>query len=408
MTEFKGPHPEIISVLLVEDNAADAGLIRALLDDASAPVFELTHVTQLSHIPAALSRKRFDVILLDLSLPDAFGMDTVMRAHSMSPNTPIVVMSNMGDQDTAVKAVQIGAQDYLFKGSVDTNLLVRSVRYAIERKRTETMREALLDEFDQRVRERTGELLLANEKLQQEIEERKRVEQMLRESEQQLRKLSSQLMTAQENERKRISRELHDELGQSLTIIKMRLRFIQENLMNDQTVLREECENSMLYINQVIENMRRLSQDLSPSILEDLGLAAALRCVIGNFTKNSTIQIAQDIADINDLLPQDSQIILYRILQEALTNISKHSVAVQASVVIRSHADRVSFSVEDNGKGFPIEQNAARNATQKGLGLKSMSERVRMLGGSLNVWSQEGKGTRINFSIPIKREKDSL
>ena len=132
--------------------------------------------------------------------------------------------------------------------------------------------------------------MLANEKLQQEIEERKRAEQMLRESEQQLRSLSYQLMATQEKERKRISRELHDELGQSLTIIKMRLRFIQENLMHDQIVLREECENSMLYINQVIENMRRLSQDLSPSVLEDLGLTVALRWVISNFTKNGDYQ----------------------------------------------------------------------------------------------------------------------
>jgi signal transduction histidine kinase len=188
----------------------------------------------------------------------------------------------------------------------------------------------------------------------------------------------------------------------------MRLRFIQENLMNDQTILKDECEDSMLYINHVIENMRRLSQDLSPSILEDLGLAAALRWVIGNFAKKSTIQIAQDIADINHLLPQDSQIILYRILQEALTNIGKHSSAARASVVIRRHADRISFSVEDDGKGFDIGQTTLRYETQKGLGLNSMNERVRMLGGSLNVWSQEGKGTRLNFSIPINKEKDAL
>ena len=195
-------------------------------------------------------------------------------------------MSNMGDEEIAVKAVQMGAQDYLFKGSVDNSLLVRSIRYAIERKRAETMREALLDELDQHVKERTKDLLLTNERLQQEIEERKRAEQMLRASEQQLRSLSYQLMTTQEKERKRISRELHDELGQSLTIIKMRLRFIQENLGPDQVILREECENSMLYINQVIENMRRLSQDLSPSVLEDLGLTVALRWVISNFAKN--------------------------------------------------------------------------------------------------------------------------
>lgn len=400
MTELQGPHPEIISVLLVEDNAADARLIGVLLDDAAAPVFELVHVTQLSHLSEALSRKHFDVILLDLSLPDAYGLDTVMRAHSMSPNAPIVVMSNMGDEEIAVKTVQMGAQDYLFKGSVDTNLLVRSIRYAIERKKAETMREALLDELDQRVKERTKDLLLTNERLQQEIEERKRAEHMLRASEQQLRSLSYQLMAAQEKERKRISRELHDELGQSLTVIKMRLRFIQENLRHDQIILKEECENSMLYINQVIENMRRLSQDLSPSVLEDLGLTVALRWVISNFTKNGTIRIAQDIMNIDKLLPADAQIILYRILQETLTNIAKHSGAAHVSVAIRDQDGGVTFYVEDDGKGFNMGPSLTARTTPIGLGLKTMDERVRMLGGTLSIWSQEGKGTRIAFSIP--------
>jgi signal transduction histidine kinase len=400
MVELQGPHPEVISVLLVEDNAADARLIGALLDDASAPSFELMHVTQLSRLPEVLSRRRFDVILLDLSLPDAYGLDTVMRARSMSPNTPIVVLSNMGDEDTAVKTVQIGAQDYLFKGSVDTNLLVRSIRYAIERKKTETIREALLDELDQHVKERTKDLLLTNERLQREIEERKRAEQMVRESEQQLRSLSYQLMATQEMERKRISRELHDELGQSLTIIKMRLRFIQENLMSDQIVLKEECENSMLYINEVIEDMRRLSQDLSPAVLEDLGLTVALRWVIGNFTKNSAIKITHDIMNIDQLLPVDSQIILYRILQETLTNIGKHSDATHVSVVVREQDGDINFSVEDDGKGFDMEPSLTERTTPMGLGLKTMDERVRMLGGTLRVWSQKGKGARITFSIP--------
>jgi signal transduction histidine kinase len=270
------------------------------------------------------------------------------------------------------------------------------------------MREALLDELDQHVKERTKDLLLTNEKLQQEIEERKRVEQQLRASERQLRSLSYQLMTAQEKERKRISRELHDELGQSLTIIKMRLRFIQENLSHDQVILREECENSMIYINQVIENMRRLSQDLSPSVLEDLGLTVALRWVVSNFAKNGTIQMAQDIMNIDQLLPVDSQIILYRVLQETLTNIGKHSGAAHVSVAIREQDGEITFYVEDDGKGFNMGPSPTGRTTPIGLGLKTMDERVRMLGGTLNVWSQEGKGTRIAFSIPAGHGVEQL
>ncbi|OGW44579.1 MAG: hypothetical protein A2Y66_01185 [Nitrospirae bacterium RBG_13_41_22] len=237
-----------------------------------------------------------------------------------------------------------------------------------------------------------------------DITDRKLTEEALRESEKQLRYLSSQLIVAQEIERKRISRELHDELGQALTLMKMRLRFINENLRNDQTILKEECENSFEYINQVIENVRRLSQDLSPLILEDLGLTAGLKWLINNFVKNNSIQIAHDIENIDRLLSQDSRIIIYRILQETLTNIIKHSKAEKVSVVISKDDDKISFLVEDNGIGFNLNNAVIKKDTPIGLGLRTIEERVRILGGSLELQSQEGKGTRITLSIPIKKE----
>lgn len=239
-----------------------------------------------------------------------------------------------------------------------------------------------------------------------DVTNRKLTEEALHESEKQLRYFSSQLMVAQEIERKRISRELHDELGQALTLMKMRLRFINDNLRNDQIILKEECENSLEYINQVIENVRRLSHDLSPSAIEDLGLTAALRWLINNFAKNNNIKITHDIENVDRLISQDSQIILYRILQETLTNIGKHSLAEKVSVVIKKHDEIISFSVDDNGKGFDVNQAPVKDDAPNGMGLKTMYERVRMIGGSLNLWSQEGKGTRLSFSIPIKEEKN--
>jgi len=237
-----------------------------------------------------------------------------------------------------------------------------------------------------------------------DITDRKLTEEALRESERQLHCLSSQLIVAQEIERKRISRELHDELGQALTLMKMRLRFINENLRNDQIILKEECKNSLEYINQVIENVRRLSQDLSPLVLEDLGLTAGLKWLINNFAKNNSIRIAHDIENIDRLLSQDSRIIIYRILQETLTNIVKHSKAEKVSVVISKHDDEISFLVEDNGIGFNLNNTVIKKDTLMGLGLKTIEERVRILGGSLYLQSQEGKGTRITFSMPIKKE----
>ena len=235
------------------------------------------------------------------------------------------------------------------------------------------------------------------------ITERKKAEEALRESEKHLKELSAQLLNAQETERKRISRELHDELGQALTAMKLRLNFIEKNLLNDQTKLKQECEQGVEYINQVIENVRRLSRDLSPTILEDFGLTAALRWLINNFAKSYNIKMTLDMRDIDSLLPRNSHAIVYRIIQEALTNVVKHSQAKNVSFAIAEDDSRVSLSVEDNGIGFDAKETLTRGPEEKGLGLATMKGRAQMLGGDLNISTQAGKGTLVTLSIPIKR-----
>lgn len=259
------------------------------------------------------------------------------------------------------------------------------------------------EHLEKLVQERTAELSMANEQLQQDIDERKRGEGALRESEKQLQDLSLQLLKAQETERGRISRELHDELGGALAVLKLRLSCIAKGLQTEQTELREECGENLQYIDQMIENVYRISRDLSPHLLEDLGISAALKWLINNFSKNYKATIQSDIMDIDYLLPRDAQIILYRILQEALTNIGKHAQAKNVSVVVQKHNDSVSLLVEDDGKGFNASQASIKGGIETGLGLRTMNERARLLGGSLDLWSQEGKGTRITLDIPIKR-----
>ena len=235
-----------------------------------------------------------------------------------------------------------------------------------------------------------------------DITEQRNAEKALRESEKQLRYLSSQLLTAQESERKRISKELHDELGQALTVIKLQLMFIEKGLRKDQATIKEECESISQYVDQVIEEVRRFSRDLTPAILEDAGLLVALRWLIGNSNKNHHIDMTMDVMDLDDLLSQDAQIIIYRIFQEALTNIGRHAQAKNVSLMIQKHNGGVSFSVEDDGIGFDVLRTATANPSEKGLGLTVMAERAQMLGGSLELWSEEGKGTRISFWIPLK------
>jgi len=250
---------------------------------------------------------------------------------------------------------------------------------------------------------RTAELAAANEHLRSEISERRQAEVALRESGQQLRLLSSRLMTAQETERKSISRELHDELGHALTIIKLRMKFVARACQGN-AGSKDECEDIMGYIDQTIENIRGLSRDLSPAILEDLGLTAAVRWLVDNFNRNFDGTIALELEDIDSLFPAEASIMIYRILQEALTNIGKHSDAREASVSVRKVDGAVAFSIEDNGKGFNPSQFFGTDSDGKRLGLAIMRERVRIIGGSFDITSQEGKGTRITFRLPLQKE----
>lgn len=238
----------------------------------------------------------------------------------------------------------------------------------------------------------------------QDITDIKRIENELRQSETQLRQLSLQLMNAQEEERRRISRELHDELGQALSLIKLRIRYISKNLREDQKNLNEECEDIRQYIDQVLENVRRLSRDLSPSILEDIGLSAALKWMLNTFMRNNkNINVMHDIMDIDNLFSQSEQINIYRIIQESITNIEKHAKANNISVVIKRFHDSVTFIVEDDGQGYDINELFGNELFEKGLGLRSLKERVWMLRGDLDISSNVGKGTKITINIPLTK-----
>ena len=160
----------------------------------------------------------------------------------------------------------------------------------------------------------------------------------------------------------------------------------------------------LAYIRSVIENVRRLSHDLSPSILEDIGLSAAIQRLVDDFMKYCTIDADIDIEEIDDFFSSEKQIIIYRVFQEILTNIEKHAEASRVSVIIKNIGGSIFFTVKDNGKGFKTKKRSGKYSSRKGIGLAAMQERSRMLGSSFNIQSREGMGTEITFSAPIDRE----
>jgi PAS domain S-box-containing protein len=261
------------------------------------------------------------------------------------------------------------------------------------------------------IKEALSALKASNEQLYQEITERRRAEESLlkseetlQESERNLRSLATQLFTIQEAERKRISSELHDGLGQELTVLKIYLTSMQNKLEEDQQSLKDECEFLLSHIDDSIENMRRLCHDLSPYLLEELGLSPSLKHLFNEVCQRNDLLCLMEIEEISKYLPRRTLSAVYRIFQEALTNIVKHSGATQVSLSIKRQAGKLNFMVADNGKGFDIRSVTRRPASERGMGLFAMAERTRMLGGSFQILSQKGEGTQISFSLPLKEE----
>jgi PAS domain S-box-containing protein len=235
-----------------------------------------------------------------------------------------------------------------------------------------------------------------------DITARKQAEEALQESQDRLRDLTSRILTMQERERGQLSRELHEGLGQALLVFKMQLRAIERRLPQDWEELRADCRQGLKYLDEVVDDIRRLSHDLSPSVLENIGLSAAIQNLCDEFGKRHGLKTALDLDKIDGQLSPEAQINIYRIFQEALDNIGKYAGATAVNLSIKKNGDLLCFSIKDNGAGFAAPAARQAGAASRGFSLTAMEERVRMLGGGLQIKSAAGDGTDIIFSLPLK------
>ena len=212
----------------------------------------------------------------------------------------------------------------------------------------------------------------------------------------------SQLLQGQEGERKRLSSELHDVVGQNLLFLKFKISLLEKGLTAEQTEQTEVCEETFKYIDQIIENVRRLCWDLVPSDLEDLGLSAAITSLLEDFARHYEIAIDVKFDKIDDSLTQEMQILVYRLFQEALTNIGKHAEASQVLIEGTKDSSGIHFLIEDNGLGFDSAAELILDKKGRGMGLSTMQERARILDASFEINSARHQGTNIRFSIPLK------
>ncbi len=228
-----------------------------------------------------------------------------------------------------------------------------------------------------------------------DLSEMKRAEQELRATGEQLRHLAGHLLSVREEERARISREVHDELGQSLTAVKMDLAWLAARLprRNGQTI--ERIRSTSHLADSMIQSIRRISTELRPAVL-DLGLAAAVEWQVQEFELRSGIQCKLRLLT-RQVVPSNASTAMFRIFQETLTNIARHARATRAEVVLQKQGERLVLLIRDNGQGF--DQTAP--SLSKSLGLLGMRERAAILGGAVSISSVLGKGTTVTAWIPL-------
>ncbi len=239
-----------------------------------------------------------------------------------------------------------------------------------------------------------------------DITERKRIELTLKESENQQRLHSYQVLQAQEKERKRIAQELHDGIGQYLSAIKYRVEHLMlTHLGREEKVSSgsSSLENVIPVIQGAIEEIRRICMDLRPSILDDLGILATISWFCREFqTTYSDIRIKQKIQVQEEQIPALLKTVIFRIIQEALNNIGKHSQAGQIRLNLVQKDHHLQLDIRDNGVGFDLKSIFALNGSTRGMGLAGMEERAKLSGGTFAIRAQPGKGTRIQAAWPLE------
>jgi signal transduction histidine kinase len=249
------------------------------------------------------------------------------------------------------------------------------------------------------VRQRTLELQKLTETLEQQVKER--TAELARTNEA-LRHLSSRLLSAQEDERKRVAGEIHDTLGACLSGIKFKVEKAMQEVGKNPNAVTESLNTIIPMIQEGVEECRRIQMDLRPSMLDDLGLLPTLSWFCRRFqTIYTGIKVELEKSLEEHEIPDSLKVVTFRVTQEAMNNIAKHSKGDLVRLSLQKIEGRMELVVEDNGRGFDLEKMLGYESTRRGLGLTSMRERTELSGGSFSIESNKGKGTVIRATWPL-------
>jgi len=229
---------------------------------------------------------------------------------------------------------------------------------------------------------------------------RREAEESLRSAHTQLQTLSRQLMQVQERERRQLAHDLHDEIGQAVTAIKMNLQTMQR--VADTSMVQDTLNDSMGILDKILQRVRDLSLDLRPAILDDLGLVPAVRWYVERQAQRAGLVAEVEADGVSQGLEPDLSVACFRIIQESITNILRHAKAAKIHVVLRQSDQHLDLSIKDDGIGFPVREPSDMAAGRSTLGLLGMQERAQALGGHVTIQSLPDQGTEVRVRMPLR------
>ena len=437
-----------MQVLIVDD---DPALLHALPETVRARMRDVLVETTDTARDALkrIAEKDYDAIITDLKMPGMDGLALLNEIRSLRPYTPTLLITGHGEHDLAVQALRGGAYDFIqkpidrdyFLASLSRAVQVCQLRRQVEEQRLALARHAedlehqvqtrtrelleanaakdaalsraqeeilqrtqaeealqrLNEQLEQRVIERTRELTKLNAELVREIAEREQAEAELHKNREELRALAARLMTVQEEERRRISCELHDDLNQKLAVSVMNAEAAERRWSPQDDVNRERLRAIRNEIAELSDDVRKLAYRLHPSILDHLGLAIALQSHVEEFGKREEIETVFTQRNLPETVPPPVATCLYRVAQEALRNVAKHAKASRVVVRLAQCDSSLHLSIFDSGVGFTLPKGKER----RGLGFVSMQERVRLVGGRMSIRSRPNRGTYLFIRVPL-------
>jgi signal transduction histidine kinase len=370
-------------ILVADDNADMRQYLVRLLSERNA-----VEAVPDGHAVLAAARERPpDLILSDVMMPRLDGIELLraLRADPALKEIPIILLSARAGEESRLAGMESGADDYLVKPFSARELIARVEAHV----KMHRLRQQAKITLEEQVRARTQELEQRNAEVMRQSEE--------------VRSLSARLLQSQDAERRRIARELHDSAGQSLSVLGMKAASLAERVRGAAPALGKDMEELQALVAQLSQEIRTTSYLLHPPLLDETGVAGALQWYVQGFTARSGIDIQLQIDPNIGRFSAEIELTIFRIVQEALTNIHRHSGSQKGRIRVARSAAEVSIEIQDYGKGMPSGRLAEAQSNAPGVGLRGMRERVHQLHGQINLKS-DGSGTIVSVVLPVNRE----